>query len=276
MRLPTAVRTIAIAIGALAATTAMAATRPGSVTLRGLGGFATLGHGQINRQIESQRAAFLADTLLEDATWNPLGGAASVGVELDAQVTPLVSVGFAYSTQRGSRRNEAARTFSVDEFGEPAEFELFQEEPRFSAWDLTGTVGLWVPSAPGFYFGGQLGLVRGTFSTQTVHIFSTFSGEFTQQTWGTWTGTGLVAGVYTGYEQPVSSALSVSTRLGYRHRQVRHPEGLLRILHLDENEGTSYEWEQGPLLDAQGNPMKLDLGGYYFNVALSVRLGGAD
>jgi hypothetical protein len=273
MRLPSAVRTALSAIGMLAASTAFAAP-PGTVTIRGLAGFATMTHGAINRQIEDQRAEFLADTLLEDATWNPLGGAANVGVELDAQVTPVVSVGFAYSAQRGSRRNEAARTFSLDEFGEPAEFEQFQEEPRFSAWDLVGTVGLWVPSAPGLHFGGQLGVVRGTFSTQTVHIFSTFSGEFTQQTWGSWTGTGLVAGVFTGYEQPVSSALSVSTRLGYRYRQVRHPEGMLRILHLDENEGTSYEWEEGPLLDAEGNPMKLDLGGYYFNVALSVRLGG--
>ncbi|HKQ59283.1 MAG TPA: hypothetical protein VJY35_15580 [Candidatus Eisenbacteria bacterium] len=271
MKLRTTVRIMLISIGILAATTAMAA-RPGTVTLRGLGGFATMTHGAINRQIEAQRAGFLADTLLEDATWNPLGGAANVGVELDAQVTPVVSVGLGYSAQRGSRRNEAARTFSLDEFGEPAEFEEFEEEPRFSAWDLTGTLGLWVPSAPGLHFGAQLGVVRGTFSSQTAHLFSTFSGEFTEQTWGTWTGTGVVAGAFTGYEQPLSSALSLSTRLGYRYRQVRHPEGMKRTLKLDESEGTSYEWEQGPLLDVQGNPMKLDLGGFYFNVALSVGL----
>lgn len=275
MKLRAAIPGVLITLGLVTAEPSRAA-RPGTVTLRGSLGFAASSLNSINTEIENTRSAFLADTLLEEATWSSIGGAPNLALELDAQVSPLVSVGIGFSAQRGSQFNEAFKTFSFDEFGEPAEFESFAEQPRFSAWDIVGTVGLWVPSAPGFHFGGQLGLVRGTFSNETAHIFSTFSGEFTEMASGSWSGTGLSAGVFTGYEQSLGSTLSFSTRVGYRYRKVEHPEGVKRILLLDENEGTQLEWEQGPLLDAAGNPMALDLGGYYFNVVLSVGLGGGE
>lgn len=275
MKLRAAVPGVLITLGLVTAEPSRAA-RPGTVTLRGSLGFTTAAMSSINSAIETTRDAFLADTLLEEAAWAPIGGAPNVALELDTQVSPLVSVGIGFSAQRGSQFNEAFKTFSFDEFGEPAEFESFSEQPRYSAWDLTGSATVWVPSAPGFHFGGQLGLVRGTFSNETAHIFSTFSGEFTEMASGSWSGTGLSAGLFTGYEQPIGSSLSFSTRIGYRYRKVEHPEGVKRILLLDENEGTQLEWEHGPLLDAAGNPLALDLGGYYFNVMLSVGLGGGE
>ena len=158
-----------------------------------------------------------------------------------------------------------------------AEVEDFDQALKVSAWDLVGTLGVGVPSAPGLHFGAQVGLVRGTFKRDLVHIFSTFSaGEYTELREGEWKGTGVVLGAFTGYEQSLTSALSLTSRIGYRYRKIGSPEGVERILTLDENEGTSYEWEAGPLLDPEGNPMSLDLGGFYFKVGLTMGLGSGE
>ena len=266
-----------IALSLIIAVPAQAVTQPGKARLRGWLGFTTLPLGDLNDQIRSERDAFMGDTLTDESMWDPLGGAPNLGAELDVQFTPVVSAAIGFSSLRSSVRHEAFRIISLDlETGEPAEFEDFDEELKVSAWDLVGTLGLWVPSAPGLHFGAQLGFVRGTFTSDRVHVISAFSypAEYTEFVNGRWTGTGIVLGAFTGYDQSISSTLSLTSRIGYRHRRIGSPEGVVRILTLDENEGTSYEWEPGPLLDAAGNPMSLDLGGFYFKVGLSMGLGG--
>lgn len=278
MRMPTAVPGMLIALGLILAAPSHAVTQPGKATLRGWLGFTTLPLGDLNDQIRSERDAFMADTLTDESTWDPFGGAPSLGVELDVQLTPVLSAGVGFTSHRSSVRHEAFRIISLDEFGEPAEIEDFDEELKVSAWDVVGTLGLWVPSAPGLHFGAQLGLVRGTFSTHRVHVISAFSipAEYTETIDGRWAGTGIVLGAFTGYDQPMGSGLSLTSRLGYRYRKIGSPEGIVRTLTLDENEGTSYEWEPGPLLDAGGNPMSLDLSGFYFKVGLTMGIGGGE
>jgi hypothetical protein len=268
-----------IALGLIIAVPVQAVTQPGKAKLRGSLGFTTLPLGDLNDQIRSERDAFMADTLTDESMWDPLGGAPSLGVELDVQLTPVLSAGIGFSSNRSSVRHEAFRVISLDvDTGEPAEFEDFDEELKVSAWDVVGTLGLWVPSAPGLHFGAQLGLVRGTFTGERVHVISAFSipAEYTETIRGRWAGTGIVLGAFTGYDQPISSALSLTSRVGYRYRRIGAPEGVVRTLTLDENEGTSYEWESGPLLDAGGDPMSLDLGGFYFKVGLGMALGGGE
>jgi len=266
------------------------ATQPGKARLRGWLGFTTLPLGDFNGQIRSERNAFMADTLTDEATWDPMGGAPSLGLELEVQLTPVLSAGIGFSSHRSSVRQEAFRILSIDlETGEPAEFEDFDQELKVSAWDVVGTLGLWVPSAPGLHFGAQLGLVRGTLTREFVHVASAFSipAEFTEFVDGRWTGTGIVLGAFTGYDQPISSQLSLTSRIGYRYRKIGSPDGIVRTLTLDENEGTSYEWEPGPSrlwrvgapgapLDVEGDPMSLDLGGFHFKVGLSMALGGGE
>jgi hypothetical protein len=267
-----------IALGLSVATPVHAVTLPGKARLTGWLGFTTLSLGDINDQIRSEHGGFLADTLTDEATWDPIGGAPDLGVELNVQLTPVLSAGIGFSTHRGKTRHEAFKILSYDiDTGEPAEIEDFDQELKVSAWDVVGTLGLWVPSAPGLHFGAQLGLVRGTFASDRVHVLSTFSaGEYTEFLNGEWKGTGIVLGGFTGYDQSVTSALSISSRIGYRYRKIGSPEGILRNLTLDENEGTSYEWEAGPLLDADGQPMELELSGFYFKIGLSMALGGAE
>lgn len=276
MRIRNAVPGMLVVLGLIVAAPAQSTSLPGKAKLRTWMGFSTLTLGDINDQLRSERQAFLADTLTDEATWDPFGGAPSLGAELDVQINSVLSAGLGFSALRGSVRQEAFRIFSYDlDTGEPAENEDFDQTLSISAWDVVGTLGLWVPSAPGLHFGAQVGLVRGTFKSDVVHIFSTFNqGEFTEFREGEWKGTGVVLGAFTGYEQSLSSALSLTSRIGYRYRKIGSPEGVLRILTLDENEGTSYEWEHGPLLDPAGNPMSLDLGGFYFKVGLSMGLGG--
>lgn len=279
MKMRNAVPGMLVMLGLIVAAPVHAVTLPGKAKLRGWVGFATLPLGDLNDQIRSERDAFMADTLTDESLWDPLGGAPSLGAELDVQLTPVFSAGIGFSSNRSSVRHEAFRVISIDiDTGEPAEFEDFDEELKVSAWDVVGTLGLWVPSAPGLHFGAQLGLVRGTFASERVHIIDAFSipAGYTETLRGRWAGTGIVLGAFTGYDQPISSELSLTSRVGYRYRKIGSPEGIVRTLTLDENEGTSYEWEPGPLLDAGGNPMSLDLGGFYFKIGLSMGLGGGE
>jgi len=277
MRMLTAVPGILIALGLIIAAPAHAATEPGRVSLRGWLGFTTVSLADINGEIRSARAEFLADTLVEEPHWDPFGGTANLGLEMEVQLTPVFSAGLGFSSQKGSLRLEALKVFSTDPAtGEPAEVESFEEEPRYSSWDVVGTLGLWVPSAPGLHFGVQLGLVRGTLEMEGTHLFDTFTDlpflEFTQ---GDWKGTGVVLGAFTGYEQPLSPELSLSTRMGYRYRKISTPDGILRTTRWGD-QGNSREWASGPPLDSDGNPMDLDLGGFYINIGLSLGFGGGD
>ena len=85
----------------------------------------------------------------------------------------------------------------------------------------------------------------------------------------------MVLGAFTGYEQPLSSALSLCTRMGYRYRNIRRPDGVLRTTHWGDT-GNERQFEPGPLMDADGNPMELDLGGFYFNLGLSLGFGARE
>lgn len=262
----------------LLALPAPASTLPGQARLRGWLGFSTLSLDDINTQLRAERDAFMADTLVDGALWDPFGSAPTFGVEVDVRLTPLLSAGLGYGAHRSSVRHEAFRVFSLDfDTQEPAELEEFDQALKLSAWDVVGTLGLWVPSAPGLHFGAQMGLVRARLESRNVHVFSTFSaGEYTTTTTGEWSGSGVVLGAFTGYDQPLSSTLSLSSRMGYRHRKVNAPEGIVRTLTLNENEGTSYEWEAGPLADPSGRRQSIDLGGFYFNMMLSLGFGGGD
>ena len=276
MRVRDALAGSMIVLGLTLALPATAANEPGRVRVRGWLGFAVMTLDDVNDRIRSERDAFRADSLVDETRWDPFGGTPNLGIELETQVSPLFSVGIGFNSQRSALRHEAFRTFSSDPItGDPLEFEEYDEDLRLRAWDVVGTLGLWVPSAPGLHFGAQLGLVRGTFESDRVHVFSSYSaGEFTATTHGIYSGSGVVVGGFTGYEQPLSPVLSFSSRLGYRYRRISAPFGIFRTLTLDEHEGTSYEWENGPLLDATGRRMSLDLGGFYFQMMFSMGLGG--
>lgn len=276
MRMRNVVPGLLVAAGLMAAVPAHALTQPGKARLRATMGFTTLTLGDINDEIRSRRDAFMADTLTDEASWDPLGGAPNLGVELDVQITPVVSAGIGFSAHRNSIRQNAFRILSLDEFGEPAEFEQFDEHLKLSAWDVVGTVGLWVPSAPGLHFGAQAGLIRGTFQRESWYLIESFSVEANmQQKQGDWKGTGVVLGAFTGYEQPITTQLAFSSRVGYRYRRIGSPTGSLTTINWGD-QGNEREVEIGPLLDAAGNPMSLDLGGFYFNVGVSMSLGGGE
>lgn len=266
-----------VALGLLVAAPSQSAPDPGKARLRVWAGFTTLTLGDINDGIRSARDEFLADTLTDEATWDPFGGMPSVGGELDFQVTPVISAGFGVSAHRGSVRHQALRILSVDSgTGEPAEIESFDETLEISAWDVVGTLGLWVPSAPGLHFGAQLGMVRGTFQRESVYLIDAFTIEPNMQLrQGTWKGTGIVLGAFTGYEQSLTSQVAFTTRLGYRIRKVGRPQGTEIITDWGDS-GNAREWETGRLLDEDGNTVELDLGGFYFKVGLSMALGGGE
>ena len=266
-----------VAASLLAAVPAHALIQPGKARLRASLGFTTLNLGDINDEIRAARTAFLADTLTDESSWDPLGGAPNLSAELDVQITPVVSAGIGFSAHRSSIRHNAFKILSVDiDTGEPAEFEHFDENVKVNAWDVVGTLGLWVPSAPGLHFGAQVGMVRGTFERESWYLIESFSVEANmQQKLGDWKGTGVVLGAFTGYEQPITSGLAFSSRVGYRYRRIGNPSGTLLTVDWGD-QGNSREVEIGQLLDVNGNPMDLDLGGFYFNVGVSMSLGGGE
>jgi len=266
-----------VAASLMAAVPAHALMQPGKARLRASLGFTTLTLADINNEIEAARNAFRADTLVDESSWDPLGGAPDFGVELDVQITPVVSAGIGVGAHRSSIRHNAFRVLSVDfDTGEPAEFEHFDEHVKLSSWDVVGTLGLWVPSAPGLHFGAQVGMVRGTFERESWYLVESFSVVANmQQKVGAWSGSGVVLGAFTGYEQPITSQLAFSTRVGYRYRKIDRPQGTLLTTDWGD-QGNSRETETGPLVDANGNKMALDLGGFYFNVGISMSLGGGE
>jgi len=268
---------VMLALVLCSASPAFAATDPGRVTFRASSGFTTLALDRINDGIRATQQAFLSDTLVEDVRWEPFGGSPSFRVELEAQLTPLLSVGLGYHLQRGAVRHEAFRVFSIEAgTGEPAEIESFEEEPRFEAWDVVGTLGLWAPSAPGLNFGLQLGFVRGTYRTEQTHLIDTFTELPSMEiSTGEWKGSGVVLGAYTGYERAVTTDLSIATRIGYRYRRIGRLDGLFSITTWGD-QGNSREWETGPLTDARGHALPMDLSGAYFDIGLTLGFGGLD
>jgi hypothetical protein len=266
-----------IVLGLCAATGSPAATDPGRVTVRASSGFATFALDRINDGFRATRSALRSDTLVEDARWDPFGGSPSFRVELEAQLTPVFSAGLSYHLDRGAVRHEALKVFSVEAgTGEPAEIESFEEEPRFEAWDVVGTLGLWVPSAPGLNFGLQLGFVRGTYRKDQTHLIDTFTQLPSMEIGsGEWKGSGVVLGAYTGYERPVTADLSIATRIGYRYRRIGRLDGLMSITTWGD-QGNSREWEAGPLSDANGHALPMDLSGAYFDIGLTLGFGGKD
>jgi hypothetical protein len=266
-----------VALGLIVAAEAHAVTQPGKARLRAWTGFTTLSLDDINTKVRAERDAFRADTLVDESSWDPLGGAPSLGAELEVQITPVVSAGLGFSAHRSSVRHQATRIFSYDfDTGEPAEIETFDEELKVQAWDVVGTVGFWVPSAPGLHFGGQFGVVRGTIQRDAVYLIDTFSILPNMiLTQGTWRGTGVVLGAFTGYEQSMTSQLALTTRIGYRYRKVGRPQGTEYLTEWGD-QGNAREVEFGPLLDATGRPMSLDLGGFYFKLGVTMGLGGGD
>lgn len=275
MRIGRAASALVAGLTLLIAAQARALPSPGKATVQTWAGFATLGLGDINRQIRAERDAFRADTLVDESAWDPLGGTPDLGGELSVQITSVVSAGIGVNVHRSSVRHQMLRIFSYDpDSGEPAEIETLDEQLRLSAWDVVGTVALWVPSAPGLHFGAQVGLVRGTYDTEVFHHIDTFTAPSDLlQIQGHFQGTGAVLGAFTGYEQSLTSQIGLTTRIGYRYRQIRRPRGDTLITEIGD-QGNAREWESGPLLDRTGRPMSLDLGGFYCRVGLSVGLGG--
>lgn len=266
---------VLLALGLLAATPALAAVDPGRVTLRGSTGFSTLSLRQVNDEIKFMRDAFKADTLTDEFRWEPFGGAPNFRVELDAQLTKVFSAAVGFSMQSGQVRHEAFRVLSIDpDTGEDAEIESFDRDERFQAWDLVGTLGLWVPSAPGLHFGLQAGYVRGTYRVERAHLIDTFIDLPSMEIGnGVWRGSGVVLGAFTGYERPVTQDLSIATRVGYRHRRVGKLDGSF-IETIWGDQGNERSWESGPLTDLAGRVMPLDLSGAYFDIGLSLGFGG--
>jgi hypothetical protein len=277
MRMRNVVPGLLVAASLMAAVPAHAVMQPGKARLRASLGFTTLTLGDINDEIRSARDAFRADTLTDESSWDPFGGATNLGVEVDVQITPVVSAGIGFGAHRSSIRHNAFRILSIDvDTGEPAEFEHFDEHAKLSSWDVVGTLGLWVPSAPGLHFGAQAGLVRGTLDRESWYLVESFSVLANmQQRVGAWSGTGVVLGAFTGYEHPITSQLAFSTRVGYRYRKIGRPSGTLLTTDWGD-QGNSRETESGPLLDAAGNRMAIDLGGFYFNVGIGMSLGGGE
>lgn len=261
----------------LGATPALAATDPGRVTLRGSSGFTTLSLNRLNEDIKSFRDALRADTLVDEARWEPLGGSPNFRVELDAQLTKVFSAALGFSAQSSHVRHEAFRVISRDATtGEEAEIERFDEDVRVRSWDVVGTLGLWVPSSPGLNFGLQMGYVRGTYQRDESHLIDVFAGLPSMEIGsGTWHGTGIVLGAFTGYERPVTSDLSIYTRVGYRYRRVGKLEGTFTKTTWGD-QGNDREWETGPLLDRAGKVMPVDLSGSYFDIGLTLGFGGGE
>lgn len=277
MKIRSAIRGVFVALCLCGATSVHAATEPGKVSLRGHVGIAALSPADINDAARAARDELLADSTVEESRWDPFGITPSLGIELEMQLTRELSFGLAFSSQHSFRRHTAVRVFSTNPAtGEPAEMESIEEELRISAWDIGGTLALWVPSAPGLHFGVQLGLVRGALEKEGMHFFETFTAEpFLESTRGDWSGTGVALGAYTGYEQAVTPECALSTRIGYRVRKIGAPDGILRTTRWGD-QGNSREWSEGPPLDSDGRPMGLDLGGFYFNLGLSLGFGGGD
>lgn len=277
MRIRTAVASVLVALGSIIAARADAAASPGRISLRGWAGFTTLSMADINDDIRSTQAAFRADTTVEELRWDPFGGSPNLRLEMDVQVTPLLSAGLGFSTQNGSVRLQSSRVFSVDPTtGEPAEIETLEQYPKFTAWDFVGTLGLWVPSAPGLNFGLQLGFVRGAVTTENTRLLDKFTASpLLEISDGEWQGTGPVLGAFAGFERSILPELSLSTRLGYRYRKIPRPDGILKTTSWGD-QGNSREWTTGPLRNSKGEPIDLDLSGFYIDVGLSLGFGGAD
>jgi len=250
--------------------TSHAAPDPGTFYLRGFLGYASQALGDVNDEIENT-GSFLS--LVSTRTdWEKIGGAVPFGAEFGYQFSPMVSLGVGLGYQRSSRDHSADIDF-IDPSSGTATAGLVTEEPKLSIFDFFGTVTLWAPSAPGLHFSGQLGVARGKYQiTQNVDVASS-DGTFEVSTFeGSAEKTTVLAGIFAGYEWPISPMAGVAGRVGYRFCKLSTPEGDFTYLGQTEA-GPFSDSGSGPLTDMNGNTMDVDFSGVLIELGFTVRLG---
>jgi len=226
----------------------------GELYLRGSFGYALQDLVDINSQIENAEhleeiREYQGDYLPEDYYGSKLFGDSKVmDLEFGYLLTPSWSLGCAV----------AYRACQVDNFLQSVYFtsgdELFLKTVSISA-----IATYRFPFAPAFSAGGELGVAYGSYkrdiSTQ-YQLVPTLNTTF----YGDYKGDGLTFGLFAGYERRISDRIRIQTRAGYRH------------LDLGEYTGTTdrvgYGRYSGTLVDAQGEPVEVDLSGFFFSAGL--------
>ena len=256
-------------LGMVAATKAIAQSEPvPGFYVRGQLGYGWPSMRDIDAQISAEEVALRPATTLLD--WEELGGGTRFLGEAGYRISPVFSLGLEFGYQKISRDHSATLLFDSGTAIVSGTIDRTVKAGLFTVL-LTPTITL--PSAPGFHFGGQIGMGRGSFeriesdnigATDGTFVVGTFTEDYDE--------TALAGGLFAGWDFSMSPEVAFSIRAGYLMSNFSKMDGTLTAEGSTEL-GPFFDSFPGQLTDSDGDPMEVNFSGLNLNVGLLLRFG---
>jgi hypothetical protein len=192
----------------LLAAPAFSQPNPGTFFIRASAGFASQSLEDWNDEIDTFNSQ-----VLPSASFDDFGGAFPFGVELGYQLKPALSLSVGVFRQSDSADNtysDASGSLTLD------------TEVAMTA--VTGAVSYWPLNTHGVFLGADIGMGFGTAKQNLVfRDFNDPANDFDLS--GDWSGNGVVAGAFVGFQHQVSSGFLLHGRLGYQFQNLGKFDG---------------------------------------------------
>ena len=246
---------------------ALAQSGPGQgFYVRGQLGYAWPSLEDVNTQIRSEESSLRPISTSLD--WEEMPGAVHYSAELGYAFTPVFSLGLELGYQRSTREHSAGLLFDV---GTAIVSGRVEQKVQASLLSILLTPTIWVPSTPGLHFGAQIGMGRGSFDRRESDDLGATDGTFFVATLiEEFDDTALSAGLFAGFDFPVSPQVGFSLRAGYRMSNFSSMEGPYTNNGYTEL-GSFSESGSAPLTDSFDNPMDVTFSGLNLNAGLVFR-----
>ncbi|HET9326389.1 MAG TPA: hypothetical protein VFQ05_06435 [Candidatus Eisenbacteria bacterium] len=233
---------------------ALSPANAGTFFIRASAGFASQSLEDWNDQIDGVNEVFQSGGI--PAPFDNFGGAIPFGIEAGYQPNPLLalSVGvFRQSDQADNTYSDASGLFTLDS--------------ELALTSVTGAVSYWLPNTEGVFMGADVGMGFGT--AKQNFVFRDFSDPANDlDVIGDWSGNGLVAGVFVGYQYQVPSGFLLHGRVGYQFQNLGEFDGDLTSPQLGSGSSPPVDFL------ITGQEMDTDFSGIQLLVGIGFAFGG--
>ena len=236
--------------------------------IRGQLGYSWPSLNDVNDQIRSEEVGLRPFTTLLD--WEELGGGGRYSGEVGYAITPAFSLGLEFGYQKSARDHSADVLFDS---GTAIVSGTVDQKVEASLFTVMLTPTFRVPSSPGFHFGAQIGMGRGSFdrtesdnigATDGTYLVGTLVEEYDE--------TAFAGGLFAGFEFPLSPEAAFSLRAGYLISSFSSMEGQYSSNGYTEL-GAFFDSGTLPLTDGSGNPLEVSFSGLNLNAGFVFRFG---
>ena len=238
--------------------------------VRGQLGYGWPSFKDVNTEIRGEAEGLAPVATLLD--WEELGGGTRLSGEAGYRMSPTFSLGLEFGYQKVAREHSSSILFDT---GTAIVSGRIEQTVKPSLFTVLLTPTIQVPSAPGFHFGGQIGLGHGWFkriesddvgATDGTFVVATLTEEYSE--------TALAGGLFIGWDFTMSPDVAFSMRAGYLMSNFSSMDGTATSQGSTEL-GSFYDSGPAQLTDSSDNPMEVSFSGLNLNVGLLLRFGAS-